>query len=325
MAGEDRVSVSFQIAYEGEPDAHSMDVQVLAPAMLALGDLVREANTLLNGNRATVQLSVNADFQHKCFQIDFELVQTIYEQVKSLLSDDGVRSAKELLEWLDLITGGTPGRAIGLFAFLQWLRGRKVKSVTALESSDHRGTVVITVGEGATVDKIEVNQNVYKLAESPKIRRSVPQVLAPLETVEYDRMEVRTGATKRVISQEEARDIDRSCVAEDALDQPVSSPQTITAHLEIFGPVFDTAAENWRFKFDGNPIFVDITATNIAADAIARGGSFIGDTYKVRMEIQERRTPLGRFRNHYKILEVLEFYPASLEPTQASLFDEENE
>ncbi len=212
MAEERHVSVTFEIAYEGRRDAHAMDVQLLAPAMLALGELVKEANAALNGGRSTVQLSVQADFQHKCFLINFELLQTIYEQVKGLLSDDGVRSAKELLEWLDLFkmaAGG--GGGIGLFAFQKWLRGRKITGVTKLGTKDDRGRVEITVGTGASIEKIEIHQNVYTLAENPRVRRAVPQVLAPLDTDEYDRLEVRAGgATVKVIDEKDADDIKKA-------------------------------------------------------------------------------------------------------------------
>ena len=89
----------FQIRYDGPLLAdHAMDVRDLAPAMLALGDLIREANHEINEGRSKVNLLVNSDFEHGCFNINFELVQSLLEQVKTLIDDDNIKTAKEVLE-----------------------------------------------------------------------------------------------------------------------------------------------------------------------------------------------------------------------------------
>jgi hypothetical protein len=82
----------FQVAYDGKQvDAHSMDVQDLAPALLSFGKMVREANAQLNGKRATVKVLVTSDFEHKCFNISFEVVQTILHQIATLLHPKKLR------------------------------------------------------------------------------------------------------------------------------------------------------------------------------------------------------------------------------------------
>ena len=48
-----------------------------APALLALGDLIKRANARVNGDMAKVNLIVQSDFEHKCFQVNLELVQSI--------------------------------------------------------------------------------------------------------------------------------------------------------------------------------------------------------------------------------------------------------
>jgi hypothetical protein len=40
---------AFQVVYDGGPASlHTMDVETLAPALLAFGRLIRESNTVLN-------------------------------------------------------------------------------------------------------------------------------------------------------------------------------------------------------------------------------------------------------------------------------------
>jgi hypothetical protein len=82
----------------------------------------------------------------------------------------------------------------------------------------------------------------------------------------------------------------------------------VTAILYAHGPVFDPKAANWRFMYKKKPIYADIKETRIAKDAVKRGGSFMNDRYKVKMEITPAETDDGT--PHYKIVEVLEFTPA---------------
>jgi hypothetical protein len=91
--------------------------------------------------------------------------------------------------------------------------------------------------------------------------------------------------------------------------QPASEqPHTITGTLYTYGPVFDARAPNWRFLYKRKPIYADIRETNIARDAVRRGGAFTNDRYKVRMEVTPPAMPDGP--PHYKIKEVLDFTPA---------------
>lgn len=87
-----------------------------------------------------------------------------------------------------------------------------------------------------------------------------------------------------------------------------AEPKTVTAILYAHGPVFDPKAANWRFMYKKKPIYADTKDTRIAKDAVKRGGSFMNDRYKVKMDITPAATEDGT--PHYKITEVLEFTPA---------------
>ena len=108
-----------------------MDVYELAPSLIGLGDLVREANAEFNGDKAKVNLLVSADIEHKSFDITFDLVQSLYEQMKSLIGHDDVKSAKEILEWVGLMGTfvGTP--VITLLGYMKLKNGRKIENVTS--------------------------------------------------------------------------------------------------------------------------------------------------------------------------------------------------
>ncbi len=176
--------VHTTIKYDGSALAEkSMDVAHLAPALLALSDLVKEANRYANGDRAAARIYVNADIEQKCFELDVSVALTIWEQAKLLLADENVRTAKEILEWIGIVGGP----ALGLFGLIKWLRGKKVVSVVVLRVKDGDNLVEITV-EGDETPK-QVAQAVYELYANVSTRQKAVAVLAPLREDGYDSLE----------------------------------------------------------------------------------------------------------------------------------------
>ncbi|WP_022704423.1 hypothetical protein [Pseudorhodobacter ferrugineus] len=134
--------VDTTIKYDGPALADkSMDVAHLAPALLALSDLVKEANRYANGDRAAARIYVNADVEQKCFELDVSVALTIWEQAKLLLAEDNIRTAKEILEWIGIVGGPS----VGLYQLIKWLRGKKVASVVVLRVKDGDNLVEIKV------------------------------------------------------------------------------------------------------------------------------------------------------------------------------------
>src|SRR6185437_12693941 len=76
----------FQITYRGKSLRDgTIDVYALAPALISLGNLVRDANRLLNGDRTTVNLQVNSDFKKGSFEIPLLLNLHILETARQSL------------------------------------------------------------------------------------------------------------------------------------------------------------------------------------------------------------------------------------------------
>jgi len=297
----------FQVAYVGDDDSnHSMDVEALAPALLAFGKLIRAANAELNQSRATMKVLVDSEFEHKCFLINFETLQTVLDTVKDFLNDEGVKKAGDVLQKVGVL-GGTV--ATGVFGYLKWRNGRKVGSVQ--EVKDSPGAVVIKIeGTGHT---LQLPKDVFRLAQNPAVLEAIEGTLTPIR----DHKEARAIEFRQddkpvsVYEREDVEAIIASCEDSGAIEPPdveAEPTKTVTAVLYSHGPVFDVKAPNWRFMYKRKPIYADIKETTIAKDAVKRGGSFMNDRYKVKMEITPADTEEGT--PHYKIIQVLEFTPA---------------
>ncbi len=88
----------------------------------------------------------------------------------------------------------------------------------------------------------------------------------------------------------------------------ITEPQVIIAHIVVHSPVYDKKTKIWKFTYNGKHEKIDISGCNIYQTIDSRGGALIGDTFKVKLEITEKKNK-HRFTNHYKIIEVLEFKP----------------
>ena len=87
------------------------------------------------------------------------------EQLKALLGTDEAQSAKNILEWLGLVSL-IPAGALTFIKYLKCRRGRKIEAVTPLTDADKTGIVEARVeGDG---NSVHVHQHVYNLSENSR-------------------------------------------------------------------------------------------------------------------------------------------------------------
>lgn len=101
--------VHTTIRYDGPAlRQHEMDVQDLAPALLALAEIAQIANRKFNGDRASMKVLVNADVEQRCFQLDLSLIQSLLDQAQVLIGKESIATAKQIAEIIGL-TGSISG------------------------------------------------------------------------------------------------------------------------------------------------------------------------------------------------------------------------
>jgi hypothetical protein len=125
-------TVSFQVIYDGSAlENNEMDVRELAPALVAVADLLEEANLLINGGGSRVDVNVHGSFKSGSFAIDFNIIQSIYQDILRLFTSDGIVSAVNLLALLGVAGGG----ARGLIGLLKKLKNRKIQKIEDIDSN----------------------------------------------------------------------------------------------------------------------------------------------------------------------------------------------
>jgi len=291
----------------------------LVPALTGVGNLIRDTNLVLNKDLAEVRVFVNSEHKPACFSVSFELWQSLFEAAKGLLGSDGVKTAKDILEWLDLYKssiGGSAATGFGVLGYYRWRAGRKLKSVQTVQDSGPGGIVQVKVeGDNNTVI---IPQQVFQLAHNAKIARDAMKLLAPLKEEGIEELETKVdGQTQIKLRKHDAKDIVATCsLVKD--EENILSKNTILAHLTPYDAPFDSRAKHWEFWHGDRRITADISETSIANDAVTRRSVSMDEVYKVDLDIVERETSSGQVKIDYKVVKVHGRYSG---PVQDHLFE----
>ena len=240
-------TVHFSIKYDGPALAdHQMDVRELAPALFALSTLLEEANKAAFPDGPEVRVSVQGTFKGGSFGVDLIALQTISQQIVSILSGPTATATANLFAILSGI--GLLG-AGGLIGLLKFLRGRKPTAVRTIGD-----TVVFEVLEAETIESFEVDLVTGRLYQSRIVRQSLFKVVKPLERDGVDVFAAgQNGVTTAVV---EKRDLPAFAAAASSSDV-VSDTVAENVLVQIESAVFKED-NKWRFHDGANPFFAEI-------------------------------------------------------------------
>lgn len=164
----------FRITYDGPALAtHEMDAKELAPALMAMADLLESSVRALHGDRAKAQINVKGSFKTGSFNVDFTTALNFLKAAKDIFSGDGMGAIANATAVLTAL--GLTARAgyKGLAQVLAWLRGRSVTHVQMKEDGN-----VTLFSESDTLD---VESEVLVLLSDVSVRQAFDRVLAPLD------------------------------------------------------------------------------------------------------------------------------------------------
>lgn len=301
---EDMSKASFNVLYDGPALANSeMDVRELAPALLALGSLLEEANSVLNDGKAQIAVQVKATFKTGCFGIELEVCQSLLQHAQSLFSSEPVSTAKELLEWLGLIkenAGNIFAGGAGLLWLIKRVRGRPINQVVLLDT----GKVRVVMDD----DAFEVEEKVLTLYRQYRVRQALEGVLKPLESEGIDTFAVTDlKQANRFI---EITKADRAYFKTPEPESEALSDDEFEVNLQIVSISFQEG-NKWRFNDGASVFYADMLDEAFVSAVAASATSFTkGDILKVKL--RRIQSLVGdAFRTEYTVLKVLEHRKAA--------------
>jgi len=288
-------STSFQVVYDGPAMAGStIDVRELAPALLAFGDVVEQANLTLNAGRARIALKVHASFKSGCFGIDFSVVQSLVEQALSLFQEPVVVSAKELAKQVGFVYSTVVATGASVLGVIKWLRNRKINKVVLLDNGRARIEV-----DG---DSLETERLTIDLLRNYRLRQALQRAIAdPLEKEGFESVAISNKPDDGflVILKNERQYF----VAPPAVEEQLADDETV-ANLQLVSVSFK-GDNKWRF-YDGTNAFHALISDEAFVHKVQMGEENFaaGDILNVRLR-KRQWLEADAMKSDYEVLQVV--------------------
>ncbi|MDQ9818369.1 hypothetical protein RFY44_05675 [Acinetobacter bereziniae] len=292
---DDDMSEKFHVVYDGKAlEEHVMDVRDLAPAMMAISDLLAHANKEINGDKLEIQLNVKANFKTGCFGIEFIEHLSWVNQIKDLLVGPTATALANASGILALV-GFFGGATVGVIQIYQKLKG---KPPVKIEETVENAKVFYSETE-----YLEVDKRALRLYRSKVIASDIEKMLEPLSKDGIDSFyvvkemfdeNVELFIDKKEIEFFKFQDID------DHLNESITE-----TFLQIESISFKEK-NKWRFNNGGSTINASISDDAFLQkidSGLLRFGK--GDLLKVRLKTIQFLAHT-KLKTEFEVVEVIE-------------------
>jgi hypothetical protein len=282
---------NFRICYDGPAlESHEMDIKELAPALLAVGVLLEEANHVVNEGKARVSVKVKGSFQSGSFLIDFIVRQDVHNVIDFFASNPLVVSAVNLSTLLGIISG----TGYGVIKLILWIKGRIIKRLA--EKDNDR--VILELSDG---DSMEVDRVVIELYRNVKIRQSLEDVITkPLSKEGIESFQAEDKRKKGVKILKSEKDLFKAPPAEDEL----LAEQEKEKRLQIISISFQEG-NKWRFT-DGNVSFFANVTDEAFTKAVQSNEEYFAKDDILTVLLKEKQwSTLCGLKTEYEIVKVI--------------------
>ena len=314
---------STEMVYDGPEVDGRMEVRELSPALLAMGDLLADANNALNGGNAEVSVFIKADFRAASFHVWVDAVIKTYDVGKALWELHPYVDAEQLL----IIVGAAmqaPGGPAGLIQLVKWLKGRPITSIEppphlTVDVEANLVNGIIRVHTEGEANPLEVINGADRLISRVGSLRALDGITAPLERPGIQSFRFRQDQGEVVAITQEERPY---FALPPAVQQEVVDAVIPAAIYQIISPVLEGDTK-WRLH-DGSATFsATIKDREFLREVESGAISFRnGDSIKAEMRFHQSSTPDGRTKTEREVLRVLDYVRGPGDPT-IRLFDPE--
>lgn len=299
---DDDMTERFHVVYDGKAlEEHLMDVRDLAPAMMAISDLLTHANKEINGDKLEIQLNVKANFKTGCFGIEFVEHLSWVNQIKDLLTGSNATALANASGILGLV-GFFGGTTVGVIQLYKKLKG---KAPVKIEESFENTKVFYTETE-----YLEVDKRTLRLYRSKVIASDIEKMLEPLSKDGIDTFYV----VKDMSDEKPELFIDKSELEyfkfqdmEDHLSESV-----VETFLQIESISFKEK-NKWRFNNGGSTIHASILDESFLQkvdSGLLRFGK--GDLLKVELKTIQFLAHT-KLKTEFEVIRVIEHKTAKQE------------
>ncbi len=285
----------FKIVYDGSALTNNeMSVNDLAPALLAIGDLMETVGNTLYGDKFKIGVSVKGSFKTGCFGVEMVAsTQNIILDAIDLFNHGNTTAVLNAASLIGLVGGGSST----LIGFLRWLKNRKITKREVIDN----GVVRVFVDE----DHYDIEQVALGLLQNHKIRKAFDDLInKPLSTDGIDSfaiMNLDAPETPVVFIE---RDESVYFSAPTPSDEEINNQITIVS-LQIVSASF-AEGNKWRFYDGSQNFFAEILdeafliRVQNSEEAFAKN-----DILKVKIQVKQWLTNKG-MKTEYFIVEIIE-------------------
>lgn len=282
------------VAYDGSAlEDHTMDIQELAFALVGLGDVLTEANNLLNKGSCKTTVKVSSGFKTGSFEIHL-----VMQQISDHLAFFG--TTPQLLgisTILTLLGFGLTGMN-GLIQFIKKIKNNKIKSIKELEDEK----ISVTFIQNNITENVIIDKKVYILYEHTDLRNSFKKVLKPLETEGIDSFEIRNDKKEILekIDKSEAKYFEIT-PSEDVINDNITD-----MYLNLVNVSFKDG-NKWKLSNGDNEFYATIEDEEFLHKINTNLISFSkSDSFKAKVRTTQTLTEEG-IKTKNSILKILEY------------------
>ena len=270
-----------------------MDPRELAPALLAMADLLESAARVLYGDKAKVNINVKSSFKTGSFNVDFVAGVQRLQVVRNMFvgaEATAIANATAILMALGVIENK------GLFPLLKWLRNRPITRIESIARGNAPAPQVrIYVGN----EFYEVEVNTVDLLRDVAVRKATEQVLAPLDKPGIDTFTLGQGSSVNVV----VRDTERHSFVAPAPEELLIIDDVRDMAFSIVSLAFKED-NKWRLSDGSSTISATISdaeflhAVNNDLESFSKGDSLV-----CRVWVRQWQTSNGT-RTEYEAIKV---------------------